>query len=589
MAIPFLNNINLSDNQLQNAKLHVTGSAPTAAAGQIYFNSSDNKAKYYNGSAWVDIVASTGGTVTNVSSLTTSQLSVADGSTVPKLSIITAAVSNGGSALATGDQIYDFVTAALPTVGNGTLTVQGTGVLGGTGTFTANQSGNTTIDVTHDAQSQSNTTPSVSLSHGGTFTALSSNVGVNSSGHVTGQTLTTFTLPTDGLGVETVTSGNTNTITIGGTSADPTVAANTAAVVNGGASLATGDQIYDFVTGQIANIPSGLSFEGSWNANTDTPDLSGLSPENGQFWIVSVAGSTNLDGITDWKVGDWAIYVSTGAGTDGWQKVDNTSTLSGAGAAGQLTYWTGSANVAGDAGLTYNAATDALTVGGAITAGGVMTAPGGNSGEWNTGYDNMITGFSDSGSSTITLTLTQQDGGTLTTSFANPQGTGDGSVTGVTGVSPIAVTSSITTPEVSIATATGSAIGAGNVAPGEGIDVSYSGGTATVSGENSSASNKGIVIVAPGNDISVSYASGTATVSSAAQENNTYAVTITDTVTITHGLSSKDVIIQLFDVTSGETVYADVERVDTAPYNTATVTFATTPTNSIRVLVQKIG
>ena len=445
MAIPFLNNINLSDNQLQNAKLHVTGSAPTAAAGQIYFNSADNKAKYYNGSAWVDIVASTGGTVTNVSSLTTSQLSVADGSTVPKLSIITAAVSNGGSSLATGDQIYDFVTASLPTVGNGTLTVQGTGVLGGTGTFTANQSGDTTIDVTHDAQSQSNTTPSVSLSHGGTFTALSSNVGVNSSGHVTGQTLTTFTLPTDGLGVETVTSGNTNTITIGGTSADPTVAANTAAVVNGGASLATGDQIYDFVTGQIANIPSGLSFEGSWNANTDTPDLSGLSPENGQFWIVSVAGSTDLDGITDWKVGDWAIYVSTGAGTDGWQKVDNTSTLSGAGAAGQLTYWTGAANVAGDAGLTYNAATDALTVGGAITAGGVMTAPGGNSGEWNTGYDNMITGFSDSGSSTITLTLTQQDGGTLTTSFANPQGTGDGSVTGVTGVSPIAVTSSSTT------------------------------------------------------------------------------------------------------------------------------------------------
>ena len=35
----------------------------------------------------------------------------------------------------------------------------------------------------------------------------------------------------------------------------------------------------------------------------------------------------------------------------------------------------------------------------------------------------MITGFSDSGSSTITLTLTQNDGGTYTTSFSNPQGT----------------------------------------------------------------------------------------------------------------------------------------------------------------------
>ena len=129
-----------------------------------------------------------------------------------------------------------------------------------------------------------------------------------------------------------------------------------------------------------------------------------------------MGGSTNLDGITDWKVGDWAIYVSTGAGTDGWQKVDNTSTLSGSGAADQLTYWTGTANVAGDAGLTYNATSNNLTVVGTITASG------GNSTEWNTSYDNMITGFNDSGSSTITLTLTQQDGGTLTTSFANPQG-----------------------------------------------------------------------------------------------------------------------------------------------------------------------
>ena len=545
MAIPFLNNINLSDNQLQNAKLHVTGTAPTAAAGQIYFNSSDNKAKYYNGSSWIDIVASTGGTVTNVSSLTTNQLTVADGSTVPKISIVTAAVSNGGSALATGDQIYDFVIASLPTVGNGTLTVQGTGVLGGTGTFTANQSGNTTIDVTHDAQSQSNTTPSVSLSHGGTFTALSSNVGVNSSGHVTGQTLTTFTLPTDGLGVETVTSGNTNTITIGGTAADPTVSANTASITNGGTNLATGDQIFDFVAAQIATVPSGLSFEGNWNASTDSPSLAGTSPDNGVFYIVSVDGSTDLSGITDWKVGDWAVYVSDGAGTDAWQKVDNTSTLSGSGVSGQVSFWTGTSNVAGDAGLTYDASGNNLTV------GGVVTSSGGNSSEWNTGYDNSITGLNITGSTTKTLTATQQDGGTLTASWTDND---SGTVTGVTGVSPIAVTSSATTPQVSIATATAGAIGAGNVAAG--------------------------------NDISVSYSGGTATVASAAQENNTYAVTITDTATITHGLSTRDLIIQLYDSVTYETVYADVDRVSTSQ---ATVTFATTPSNSIRVLVQKIG
>ena len=90
----------------------------------------------------------------------------------------------------------DLVTfPTIPTVGNGTLTVQGTGVLGGTGTFTANQAGNTTISVTHDAQAQSNTAPAETLTNGDSFTALSANVGVDASGHVTGQELTTFTLP----------------------------------------------------------------------------------------------------------------------------------------------------------------------------------------------------------------------------------------------------------------------------------------------------------------------------------------------------------------------------------------------------------
>ena len=114
---------------------------------------------------------------------------------------------------------------AIPTVGNGTLTVQGTGVLGGTGTFTANQAGNTIISVTHDSQVQTNTTPSTTLTAGGTFTALSANVSVNSSGHVTGQELTTFTLPSDIQGVVSVnfkTDGNalnvvSNTITTSGT------------------------------------------------------------------------------------------------------------------------------------------------------------------------------------------------------------------------------------------------------------------------------------------------------------------------------------------------------------------------------------
>jgi len=41
---------------------------------------------------------------------------------------------------------------------------------------------------------------------------------------------------------------------------------------------------------------------------------------NGNYYVVSVAGSTNLNGITDWQIGDWAIFNGSA-----WQKVDQTN------------------------------------------------------------------------------------------------------------------------------------------------------------------------------------------------------------------------------------------------------------------------
>jgi len=103
----------------------------------------------------------------------------------------------------------------------------------------------------------------------------------------------------------------------------------------------------------------------------------------------------------------------------------------------------------------------------------------------------------------------------------------------------------------------------------------------------------GIGNVNAGTGINVSYASGTATVSvtSAASTVSSYATTITDTATIDWSSvftasAITDVMIQLVDTVTYETVYADVARVSTT---TATITFASTPTNSIRVLVQKIA
>lgn len=65
-----------------------------------------------------------------------------------------------------------------------------------------------------------------------------------------------------------------------------------------------------------------LSYQGTWNALTNIPTLTSSTGVNGYYYIVNVAGTTNLDGITDWQVGDWAIF-------DGsvWQKIDQSNSV----------------------------------------------------------------------------------------------------------------------------------------------------------------------------------------------------------------------------------------------------------------------
>ncbi len=95
-----------------------------------------------------------------------------------------------------------------------------------------------------------------------------------------------------------------------------------------------------FVTNAVGAIPSGLTFQGNWDAATNTPNIGASTPNNGDFYIVSVAGTTNLGGITDWEVGDWAIAVVSG-GVTTWQKIDNSSVLTGTGAGTKIAKWDG--------------------------------------------------------------------------------------------------------------------------------------------------------------------------------------------------------------------------------------------------------
>ena len=107
MAIPFLSNINMNQNEIQNLVIHKQTSDPTGAEGQVYYNSSTDKVKIYNGSAWISIA----GDIESVATTTSNQLTVTNG-TGPdvSLAIVTGAIANGGTGLATADQIHTFVT-----------------------------------------------------------------------------------------------------------------------------------------------------------------------------------------------------------------------------------------------------------------------------------------------------------------------------------------------------------------------------------------------------------------------------------------------------------------------------------------------
>jgi hypothetical protein len=71
-----------------------------------------------------------------------------------------------------------------------------------------------------------------------------------------------------------------------------------------------------------AAVLGALNYQGTWDASTNTPTLTSSVGTKGYYYVVSVAGSTNLNGITDWLVGDWAVFNGSV-----WQKVDNTDSV----------------------------------------------------------------------------------------------------------------------------------------------------------------------------------------------------------------------------------------------------------------------
>ena len=167
------------------------------------------------------------------------------------------------------------------------------------------------------------TTGVLSIAVAGDFPTLNQNTTGSAATLTTGRTISitgdvSYTSPSF--------NGSSN-ITAAATIFDATV---TGKVLGGlsisGGSISSADSIltaFGKVQNQINGVLGGAIYQGVWNATTNSPTLTSSIGTKGYYYVVSVAGSTNLNGITDWKVGDWAIFNGST-----WDKVDNTDAVS---------------------------------------------------------------------------------------------------------------------------------------------------------------------------------------------------------------------------------------------------------------------
>jgi hypothetical protein len=74
----------------------------------------------------------------------------------------------------------------------------------------------------------------------------------------------------------------------------------------------------------IVNAIGALNYKGTWNASTNTPTLASGVGTKGDYYQVSVAGSTSIDGISNWGVGDVIAFNGTT-----WQRIEGGADLNG--------------------------------------------------------------------------------------------------------------------------------------------------------------------------------------------------------------------------------------------------------------------
>ena len=529
MAIPFLNNINLSNNEVQNVKLHNTStiSATSSNLGQIYFDtdSGDKRVKvnsdYASAGSYVmePLAFETWVTANFADGTATSVgLSMPSAFTVTNSPVTTSGTLN----VTANGSVTDYIDGtgaiqAFPTLDN----YQSWELSGDTGVNHTISSGDVveisggtdistqvspsfvdTVKINHSLITRTDTTSTDSgNSHGDSFAVVDS-ITSSSTGHITAVNLKTVSFPasdnTDTTYDLSVQAGGANTsvirladshssnddVTISGTSTTVKVTENT------GTNTIILDLQDDVTIVNDLTVGGDINVTGSLNSYTTSELLV-------QYQYVTLnSGQTTpvLDAFLKVERGTTDVAVKWNEATDRWQFTNDGSTYYNIPISSEYDNFNfnvqvgGTSQEVGDGGtVTFAAGNSGLTV--AISGDDTITY---------SHADTSSQASVDNSGRTYIQDITLDD---------------YGHITGITSATETVVDTQL---------ATAAAL----------VDVSAMG--------------------------------------------------VNTTASFTHGLASKNLIVQMYDVVTGEVVFADIDHTS---INAISVSFSVTPTNDIRVVV----